>query len=159
MLSSFLLAAILWTGEVWDFLSFTERYPNVIYNIMLFGVTSALGQVGVRTKDDHDLPEVLQIQLTLFSMFYQTFIFLTVVNFGPLTCSIVTTTRKFFTILGSVLLFGNAMTTLQWTGTILVFLGEGPFTCCHIFKIQLISVKLTCYKTQRNPSDVPVVTF
>uniref|UniRef100_A0A674NND8 Solute carrier family 35 member B1 n=1 Tax=Takifugu rubripes TaxID=31033 RepID=A0A674NND8_TAKRU len=90
--------AVLWTGEVWEFLSFTERYPSVIYNILLFAVTSALGQ---------------------------TFIFLTVVNFGPLTCSIVTTTRKFFTILGSVLLFGNSMSTLQWTGTILVFLGLG----------------------------------
>lgn len=51
---------------------------------------------------------------------------MTVVSFGPLTCSIVTTTRKFFTILGSVILFGNVMTSLQWIGTVLVFLGEGP---------------------------------
>uniref|UniRef100_A0A3Q3E1V3 Solute carrier family 35 member B1 n=1 Tax=Labrus bergylta TaxID=56723 RepID=A0A3Q3E1V3_9LABR len=90
--------AVLWTGEVWDFLSFTERNPSIIYNILLFGVTSALGQ---------------------------TFIFMTVVYFGPLTCSIVTTTRKFFTILGSVILFGNVMSTMQWVGTILVFLGLG----------------------------------
>lgn len=39
-------SAVLWTGEVWDFLSFTERYPSIIYNILLFGLTSALGQVG-----------------------------------------------------------------------------------------------------------------
>lgn len=90
--------AVLWTGEVWDFLSFTERHPKIIYNILLFGVTSALGQ---------------------------TFIFMTVVSFGPLTCSIVTTTRKFFTILGSVILFGNVITSLQWVGTVLVFLGLG----------------------------------
>lgn len=90
--------AVLWTGEVWDFLSFTERHPSVISNILLFGLTSALGQ---------------------------TFIFMTVVHFGPLTCSIVTTTRKFFTILGSVLLFGNVMTHMQWVGTVLVFLGLG----------------------------------
>lgn len=50
---------------------------------------------------------------------------MTVVSFGPLTCSIVTTTRKFFTILGSVILFGNVITSLQWVGTVLVFLGEG----------------------------------
>ncbi|KAG9333438.1 hypothetical protein JZ751_011598 [Albula glossodonta] len=55
----------------------------------------------------------------------ETFIFMTVVYFGPLTCSIVTTTRKFFTILGSVLLFGNVITPMQWFGTILVFLGLG----------------------------------
>ncbi|XP_068194084.1 solute carrier family 35 member B1 [Antennarius striatus] len=89
---------ILFTGELWDFLSFTDRYPSIIYNILLFGLTSALGQ---------------------------TFIFMTVVNFGPLTCSIVTTTRKFFTILGSVIFFGNVMTSMQWVGTVLVFLGLG----------------------------------
>lgn len=90
--------AVLWTGEVWSFLSFSERHPSIFYNILLFGLTSALGQ---------------------------TFIFMTVVYFGPLTCSIVTTTRKFFTILGSVILFGNVMTEMQWIGTILVFLGLG----------------------------------
>lgn len=59
---------------------------------------------------------------------------MTVVSFGPLTCSIVTTTRKFFTILGSVLLFGNVMMSLQWVGTVLVFLGEGRvlFVCVQI---------------------------
>uniref|UniRef100_A0AAR2KDY9 Solute carrier family 35 member B1 n=1 Tax=Pygocentrus nattereri TaxID=42514 RepID=A0AAR2KDY9_PYGNA len=92
--------AVLWTGEVWEFLSFADRYPSIIYNILLFGFTSALGQ---------------------------TFIFMTVVYFGPLTCSIVTTTRKFFTILGSVLLFGNVLSPMQWLGTILVFLGEWTF--------------------------------
>ncbi|NXD70391.1 S35B1 protein, partial [Eolophus roseicapillus] len=40
----FLGAGILFTGELWEFLSFTERYPSVIYNILLFGLTSALGQ-------------------------------------------------------------------------------------------------------------------
>lgn len=89
---------VLWTGEVWEFLSFADRYPGIIYNILLFSITSTLGQ---------------------------TFIFMTVVYFGPLTCSIITTTRKFFTILGSVLLFGNIISTMQWFGTILVFLGLG----------------------------------
>ncbi|MBN3296476.1 S35B1 protein, partial [Amia calva] len=89
---------VLWTGEVWEFLSFADRYPGVVYNILIFGLTSALGQ---------------------------SFIFMTVVYFGPLTCSIITTTRKFFTILGSVLIFGNAISSMQWVGTILVFLGLG----------------------------------
>ena len=53
----------------------------------------------------------------------QNFIFLTVTYFGPLTCSVITTTRKFFTILGSVLIFRHPLTTLQWTGTVLVFAG------------------------------------
>lgn len=36
---------ILFTGELWEFLSFAERYPTITYNILLFGLTSALGQV------------------------------------------------------------------------------------------------------------------
>ncbi|NXG41546.1 S35B1 protein, partial [Psilopogon haemacephalus] len=94
----FLGAGILFTGELWEFLSFTERYPSIIYNILLFGLTSALGQ---------------------------SFIFMTVVYFGPLTCSIITTTRKFFTILASVILFANPISSMQWVGTVLVFLGLG----------------------------------
>ena len=50
---------------------------------------------------------------------------MTVTNFGPLTCSIFTTTRKFFTILGSVLIFGHTMIGRQWVGTVLVFIGLG----------------------------------
>lgn len=46
MLRSSLFSAVLWTGEVWEFLSFAERHPGIFYNIFLFGVTSALGQVG-----------------------------------------------------------------------------------------------------------------
>jgi len=62
--------------------------------------------------------------LCIFACIYlQNFIFLTVTYFGPLTCSIITTTRKFFTILGSVLIFRHPLTILQWTGTILVFAG------------------------------------
>ncbi|KAG5854791.1 hypothetical protein ANANG_G00041490 [Anguilla anguilla] len=97
--STFVLGlGALWSGEVWEFLSFADRYPSILYNIFLFSLTSALGQ---------------------------SFIFMTVVYFGPLTCSIVTTTRKFFTILGSVILFGNVMSGMQWVGTVLVFLGLG----------------------------------
>ncbi|NWH83451.1 S35B1 protein, partial [Aegithalos caudatus] len=55
----------------------------------------------------------------------QSFIFMTVVYFGPLTCSILTTTRKFFTILASVVLFANPISPTQWVGTVLVFLGLG----------------------------------
>lgn len=53
------------------------------------------------------------------------FIFLTVTSFGPLTYSIVTTTRKFFTILGSVIIFQNPMSARQWIGTVFVFIGLG----------------------------------
>lgn len=94
----YLGAAVLLTGEVFDFIPFIMRHPSVIPNIVLFGLASAIGQ--------H-------------------FIFKTVATFGPLTCSIITTTRKFFTILGSVIFFANPMSSRQWIGVALVFAGLG----------------------------------
>lgn len=92
----FLGAALLLTGEIWQFVEFANKFPFVIWNIFLFSVLSALGQL---------------------------FIFLTVSEFGPLPCSIITTTRKFFTVLASVVFFGNALTGRQWFGASLVFTG------------------------------------
>ena len=48
---------------------------------------------------------------------------MTVTSFGSLVCSLVTTTRKFFTIVFSVLLFGNSLASQQWLGIVLVFTG------------------------------------
>jgi len=87
---------ILVTGEIYGLYNFIKLYPNVLYNMFLLGLTGAIGQ---------------------------NFIFLTIEWFGPLTCSIFTTTRKFFTILCSVLIFGNPITKQQMFGTALVFLG------------------------------------
>ncbi|GFY58171.1 solute carrier family 35 member B1 [Trichonephila inaurata madagascariensis] len=89
--STFILGiAVFVTGEIWGFLQFVEKYPYIIYNMLGFSIMSALGQV---------------------------FIYLVVSEFGPLLCSIITTTRKFFTVLGSVFLFGNALLPRQWMGT------------------------------------------
>nr|XP_018900964.1 PREDICTED: solute carrier family 35 member B1 [Bemisia tabaci] len=87
---------ILITGELVDFITFVGRYPTIIWRLMMISIASALGQF---------------------------FIFLTVSEFGPLPCSIITTTRKFFTVLGSVFLFGNALILRQWIATIVVFSG------------------------------------
>jgi drug/metabolite transporter (DMT)-like permease len=89
---------ILFTGEIWEFVSFVSQYPLVLSQIGLYGACSAIGQ--------H-------------------YIFVTVVTFGPLMCSIITTTRKFFTVLCSVFLFSNPMTPQKWMATVLVFFGLG----------------------------------
>jgi drug/metabolite transporter (DMT)-like permease len=49
--------------------------------------------------------------------------FLTIEWFGPLTCSIFTKTQKCFTLLCSVLIFGNSITVEQMIGAVFVFLG------------------------------------
>ncbi|CAF2658453.1 unnamed protein product [Rotaria sp. Silwood2] len=84
------------TGEFYGLVDFLQAYPYVISNMFLLGLTGAVGQ---------------------------NFIFLTIEWFGPLTCSIFTTTRKFFTILCSIFIFGNVITIRQMFGTVLVFLG------------------------------------
>jgi UDP-galactose transporter B1 len=89
--------ALVGSGELWDFVGFVQRHPSVVWEVVLFSVTSALGQY---------------------------FIFWCVSEFGPLPCSIVTTTRKFFTVLASVVIFGNTLVTRQWLGTVLVFGGS-----------------------------------
>ena len=84
------------TGEIFNFTAFLQRHPFVVYEMLTFSIASALGQF---------------------------FIFVMVSDFGPLPCSIVTTTRKFFTVLASVIFFGNVLTGSQWVGTSAVFIG------------------------------------
>lgn len=91
-----LCVAVVLTGEIFEFISFANRYPNVLVQLASLSVTGALGQL---------------------------FIFIMVSSYGPLACSVVTTTRKFFTVLFSVLFFGNVLTPRQWFGAFLVFLG------------------------------------
>jgi len=92
------LIGLLATGEIFTFTAFVSRHPSVMFKILTFSIASALGQF---------------------------FIYVVVSDFGPLPCSIITTTRKFFTVLASVLLFGNVLGMGQWIGTGLVFVGLG----------------------------------
>lgn len=87
---------ILISGELFEFISFLQRYPSVVWHIATFSIAGAFGQY---------------------------FIFLTVTEFGPLPCSIITTTRKFFTVLGSIIIFGNNLAPRQWLSTFIVFSG------------------------------------
>ncbi|ESN96954.1 hypothetical protein HELRODRAFT_85944 [Helobdella robusta] len=94
--SLFLFIGLIVTGELVSFIGFASRHPWIIFQLLTFSICSAVGQ---------------------------NFIFMTITNFGPLPCSIITTTRKFFTILLSVVIFRNPLSWMQWSGTILVFLG------------------------------------
>ncbi|VDM96221.1 unnamed protein product [Thelazia callipaeda] len=94
--SLYLLIGLLLTSELFSFITFVYNYPELFINLIAFAGTGCMGQY---------------------------FIFKTVAEFGPLTCAIVTTTRKLFTILCSVILFGNTLTRRQFLATAIVFLG------------------------------------
>ncbi|XP_003391679.3 PREDICTED: solute carrier family 35 member B1-like [Amphimedon queenslandica] len=92
----YLITGLLVTGEGFSALYFIGRHPEVTLNLIAFSLASAIGQL---------------------------FIFTTITTYGPLTCAVFTTTRKFFTILMSVLLFGNTLLQRQWVAVALVFIG------------------------------------
>lgn len=91
-----LTGALILSGEGYEFFQFTARHPELLEHLASLAVCGALGQL---------------------------FIFMMVSHFGPLPCSVVTTTRKFFTVLFSVLFFGNTLIGRQWFGAVLVFTG------------------------------------
>lgn len=72
------------------------RLPDIYEGLMLLNAAAASGQI---------------------------FIFLTLTWFSPLLCTTITTTRKFFTILLSVLHFGHVFSWTQWSAVGLVFGG------------------------------------
>ena len=94
--SLFSLIAALAINELKPFVDFIVRNGAVATDLALLCGCSVMGQV---------------------------FIFKSVTELSPLACSIITTTRKCFTVLASVLLFGNTLTVRQWGGVVLVFSG------------------------------------
>ncbi|KAJ0183661.1 hypothetical protein K1T71_000084 [Dendrolimus kikuchii] len=94
--SIMLTIGVVFSGEIFKFIAFVSQYPEVIIFIVGLSLMGALGQL---------------------------FIFFMVSEFGPLPCSVVTTTRKFFTVLASVIIFGNVLLWRQWCGAVLVFTG------------------------------------
>jgi solute carrier family 35 (UDP-galactose transporter), member B1 len=81
-------------GETRGFFEFVLKYPDVLWKI---GSSALVGSCG------------------------QIFIFMMVSEFGPLPCSIVTTTRKLFTVLISVIFMGNPLSGRQQIATVIVF--------------------------------------
>jgi len=84
------------TGELFRALKFLEVHPSAVLDVFMFCVVSAVGQ---------------------------NFIFYTVRNVSALACTTITTTRKFFTILLSILMYNHKINSRQWFAIILVFSG------------------------------------
>lgn len=79
-----------------DVIQFCMAHPEAGYDILSFCICGAVGQL---------------------------FIFYTIKSFGSLTNTLVTTTRKFFSILASVVWSGHALLWQQWIAVFLVFSG------------------------------------
>ena len=84
------------TNAGWDLLAFCAAHPVAAYDVALFCLCGAIGQL---------------------------FIFATIRHFGSLVNTLVCTTRKFFNILLSVVWNGNPLLPQQWMAVTLVFAG------------------------------------
>jgi len=103
----------------------TMLYINLYALLFLIPIAVSSGQwmEGIRLlKDSEQLRSSLAI-LNGFVSLGQIFIFLTITWYSSLVTTTITTTRKFFTILFSVLYFGHKFSVGQWTSVCMVFGG------------------------------------
>ncbi|KAH6815715.1 UDP-galactose transporter 3 [Perilla frutescens var. frutescens] len=118
--------------------SLTARYPKTsawnimlgmnlwgtIYNmVFMFGWPSAIGYDAVQFCQNHPEAAWDILLYCLCGAVGQNFIFLTISQFGSLTNTTITTTRKFVSIVVSSLLSGNPLSEKQWTSVVMVFSG------------------------------------
>lgn len=85
----FVIIGALSVNEVTQFISFVNRFPHVLYNIGLLAVMNVIGQ---------------------------SFVYVILTTSGSLSCSFVTTVRKLFSILLSVIFFNHKIEVYQWVG-------------------------------------------
>jgi len=90
------LGASILSLQIFGFIDFIVKYPAVLTDLILLALLGTFGQI---------------------------FIFYTIFNFSPLVLSIVTTTRKFFTVLASIVIYHHNMNQWQWLSIALVFMG------------------------------------
>ncbi|KAL3666448.1 hypothetical protein V7S43_008696 [Phytophthora oleae] len=104
------------TGQAFEGFFFCIENPAILNSVFYFSVCSALGQ---------------------------NFIYFTIQQFSALTCTTITTTRKFFTILFSVVWYGHELSLMSWLGVAVVFLGLGWELSSKYQKYQAQNAKLT----------------
>lgn len=78
---------VLATGEIFEVFEFIVQHPNVLWDLITFGIAGTVNQF---------------------------FIFIMISSFGPLPCAITTTLRKLFSVVLSTAVFGNSTSPIQW---------------------------------------------
>lgn len=105
-----------------DMMCWMNFWTGSLLSIYMFGA-SAIGSelVGFLLSHPRSMLDVLAF--CLCGALGQLFIFLTINKFGALTLTLVTTTRKFFSILISSIVLGSTLVAQQWVGVGLLFAG------------------------------------
>ena len=109
-------------GTAMHMMCWMNFWSGVLYLPLLFAATPAGREVSAFCAT-HPEAAVDLLVFCLCGAVGQLFIFYTIRTFGSLTNTLVTTTRKFFSILGSVVWNGNALLPQQWAAVAMVFCG------------------------------------
>jgi UDP-galactose transporter B1 len=92
--SIYLIVALILTNEGTEFVKFCSRHPIVIRDLSVVVLVAIFGQFCITSV---------------------------VTNFGALPVSIITTIRKFVTVLLSVIIFNNVLSIRQWIAASIIF--------------------------------------
>jgi UDP-galactose transporter B1 len=98
----------------YDFMFWTNLYMAVT----ALGVSIFIQELVPGFQYCMNNPQLMEkiLKFAACSAVGQSFIFYTISNFDPLVCSTVTTTRKVFSVLLSILLKGHSMSPQGWAG-------------------------------------------
>ncbi|KAG5629588.1 hypothetical protein H5410_001305 [Solanum commersonii] len=109
--------------SAWDIMLGMNLWGTIYNMIFMFGWSNASGFEAVQFCKQHPEAAWDILMYCLCGAVGQNFIFLTISQFGSLTNTTITTTRKFVSIVMSSVLSGNPLSTKQWTSVIMVFSG------------------------------------
>jgi len=114
-------AAVGVKPKPYDFMFFTNFFMMCTAVVIAVG----LGEFGTGLAFIKENPSILSkiINFSVCSAVGQSFIFYTIANFDPLVCTTVTTTRKIFSVLLSIVLKGHVLSTQGWAGLALACSG------------------------------------
>lgn len=100
-------------------------YMNIYMTLVALAISILLGDFSEGIEYCKNEPEIFIIiaKFSACSAIGQSFIFYTVAHFDPLVCSTVTTTRKIFSVLWSILTKGHHLSGSGWFGVSLAIGG------------------------------------
>jgi UDP-galactose transporter B1 len=102
------------TPQPYDLMTYTNAFMMMFALIL----STILGEFRQGLEYCSRNPEVFRLiwKFSLCSAIGQSFIFYTVARFDPLVCSTVTTTRKIFSVMLSILFKGHSVSMQGWMG-------------------------------------------
>lgn len=98
----------------YDFMFWTNLFMCLTAGVIALGLGEFTSGLAYCTNNPDILSKI--VKFSLCSAVGQSFIFYTIANFDPLILSTVTTTRKIFSVLLSILLKGHSLSFTGWSG-------------------------------------------